>query len=96
MVSAKALCYQDKILPLLELGGEHPAAVRLFGSDPCTMEQAAGIAARSRGGHSGYQYGLSGAQGGQLRGWLLMRTRAVAVKVAGHRGRADGPSSNSG
>ena len=33
MVSAKALCYQDrKTLPLLELGeGEHPAAVQLFG-----------------------------------------------------------------
>ena len=47
MVSAKALCYQDKkSLPLLELGeGEHPAAVQLFGSDPYCMEQAAGIAA---------------------------------------------------
>ncbi|MFR2334105.1 MAG: tRNA-dihydrouridine synthase [Flavonifractor plautii] len=43
MVSAKALCYQDKkSLPLLELGeGEHPAAVQLFGSDPYCMEQAA-------------------------------------------------------
>ena len=42
MVSAKALCYQDKkSLPLLELGeGEHPAAVQLFGSDPYCMEQA--------------------------------------------------------
>ena len=40
MVSAKALCYQDKkSLPLLELGeGEHPAAVQLFGSDPYCME----------------------------------------------------------
>ena len=42
MVSAKALCYQDKkSLPLLELGeGEHPSAVQLFGSDPYCMEQA--------------------------------------------------------
>ena len=51
MVSAKALCYQDKkSLPLLELGeGEHPAAVQLFGSDPACMEQAAGIAAEKSG-----------------------------------------------
>ena len=51
MVSAKALCYQDKkSLPLLELGeGEHPAAVQLFGSDPYCMEQAAGIAAEKSG-----------------------------------------------
>ena len=35
MVSAKALCYQDKkTLPLLRLGEEeHPAAIQLFGSD---------------------------------------------------------------
>ena len=47
MVSAKALCYQDKkSLPLLRLGeGEHPAAIQLFGSDPACMEQAAGLAA---------------------------------------------------
>ena len=46
MVSAKALCYQDKkTKPLLELGeGEHPAAAQIFGSDPACMEQAAGIA----------------------------------------------------
>ncbi len=45
MVSAKALCYQDKkSLPLLTLGpGEHPAAVQLFGSDPEAMERAAAI-----------------------------------------------------
>ena len=51
MVSAKALCYQDKkSLPLMELGeGEHPAAVQLFGSDPYCMEQAAGIAAERSG-----------------------------------------------
>ncbi len=51
MVSAKALCYQDKkSLPLLQLGeDEHPAAVQLFGSDPYCMEQAAGLAAEKSG-----------------------------------------------
>ncbi len=51
MVSAKALCYQDrKTLPLLELGeGEHPAAVQLFGSEPETMERAAAIAGERSG-----------------------------------------------
>ena len=43
MVSAKALCYQDrKSVPLLELGdGEHPAAAQIFGSDEKCMEEAA-------------------------------------------------------
>ena len=43
MVSAKALCFQDKkTIPLMELGeGEHPAGVQLFGSDPACMEEAA-------------------------------------------------------
>lgn len=51
MVSAKALCYQDrKSLPLLELGeGEHPSAVQLFGSDEACMEKAAAIAAERSG-----------------------------------------------
>ena len=51
MVSAKALCYQDKkSVPLLQLGeGEHPAAVQIFGSDPACMEQAAGMAAERSG-----------------------------------------------
>ena len=46
MVSAKALCYQDKkSIPLLKLGeGEHPAGVQIFGSDPACMEEAAAIA----------------------------------------------------
>ncbi len=46
MVSAKALCYQDKkSIPLLKLGeGEQPAGVQIFGSDPVCMEEAAGIA----------------------------------------------------
>ncbi len=43
MVSAKALCYQDrKTLPLLRLGeDERPAAAQIFGSDPKCMEEAA-------------------------------------------------------
>ena len=51
MVSAKALCYQDrKSLALMQLGaGEHPAAVQLFGSDPACMERAAAIAAEASG-----------------------------------------------
>lgn len=46
MVSAKALCYQDKkTRPLLTLGEkEHPAAVQLFGSDETCMQEAAAIA----------------------------------------------------
>ena len=45
MVSAKALCYQDKkTIPLMELGPEeHPAGVQVFGSDPVCMEEAAAI-----------------------------------------------------
>jgi len=51
MVSAKALCYQDKkTLPLLQLGeDEHPAAVQLFGSEEAAMEQAAAKAVESSG-----------------------------------------------
>lgn len=43
MVSAKALCYQDKkTIPLMALAKEEsPAAVQLFGSDPACMEEAA-------------------------------------------------------
>ena len=46
MVSAKALCFQDKkSIPLLQLGeGEHPAAAQIFGSDLVCMEEAAAIA----------------------------------------------------
>ena len=46
MVSAKALCFQDKkSIPLLRLGPqEHPAAVQIFGSDPEAMERAAALA----------------------------------------------------
>ena len=43
MISAKALCFQDrKTLRLMELGPEeYPAAVQLFGSEAESMEQAA-------------------------------------------------------
>ena len=48
MVSAKALCYQDKkSIPLMTLApDEHPAAVQLFGSDPEAIERAAAIVAQ--------------------------------------------------
>lgn len=51
MVSAKALCYQDKkTIPLLRLApGEHPAGVQLFGSDPACIEEAAAIAGEVSG-----------------------------------------------
>ena len=51
MVSAKALCFQDKkSVPLLKLGeGEHPAAAQIFGSDPVCMEEGAAIAAEVSG-----------------------------------------------
>ena len=51
MVSAQALCYQDKkTLPLLELGqGEHPAAVQLFGCKEDAMERGAAKAVEYSG-----------------------------------------------
>ena len=51
MVSAKALCYQDKTTAsLLRLGpGEHPAAVQIFGSDPDCMERGAALALEQSG-----------------------------------------------
>ena len=64
MVSAKALCYQDKkSIPLLQLGdGEHPAAAQIFGSDPVCMEEAAAIARLLR------RYGLSQQQAAEKLG----------------------------
>ena len=43
MISAKALCYQDKkTRRIMELGpDEHPVAIQLFGSDEVCMEEAA-------------------------------------------------------
>ena len=51
MVSAKALCYQDKkSIPVLRLGeGEHPCAAQIFGSDETCMEEAAAIAGEVSG-----------------------------------------------
>lgn len=51
MVSAKALCYQDKkTIPLMTLApGEHPGAVQLFGSDPVCMQEAAAKAVELAG-----------------------------------------------
>ena len=51
MVSAKALCYQDrKTRSLLRLGpGEHPAGVQIFGSDAACMAEAACMAAELSG-----------------------------------------------
>ena len=46
MVSAKALCYGDrKSRALLEVAGQEPMAVQLFGSEPELMARAAQIAA---------------------------------------------------
>ncbi len=51
MVSAKALCYQDKkTMPIMELGeGETPAAVQVFGCDLDALERAAAIIAEKAG-----------------------------------------------
>jgi len=51
MVSAKALCFQDrKTKKLLRLGeDEHPCAAQIFGSDPGCIREAAGIAAEISG-----------------------------------------------
>jgi len=86
MVSAKALCYQDKkTTPLLELGeGEHPAAAQIFGSDPVCMQEAAAIAHEVSGadlidinmGCPVPKVANSGDGSG------LMRTPELAVRVA--------------
>ena len=86
MVSAKALCYQDKkSIPLLKLGeGENPAAAQIFGSDPACMEQAAGIA-REVSGAAFIDINMGCpvpkvANSGDGSG--LMRNPDLAVKVA--------------
>ena len=86
MVSAKALCYQDKkSIPLLHLGcDEHPAAAQIFGSDPVCMQEAAAIAREVSGadiidinmGCPVPKIANSGDGSG------LMRTPELAVKVA--------------
>ena len=85
MVSAKAICQQDKqSVPRLRLGeGEHPAAAQIFGSDPACMEQAAGIAAEVSGADIiDINMGCpvpKVAQSGDGSG--LMRTPELAAKV---------------
>lgn len=86
MVSAKALCYQDKkSVPLLKLGeGEHPAAAQIFGSDPKCMEEAAAIAGEVSGAEIiDINMGCpvpKVANSGDGSG--LMRTPELAVRVA--------------
>ena len=74
MVSAKALCYQDKksVLPAGRWGrGSTPPPSRSSAATPACMEEAAAIGRwRSRGGYHRHQHGLSGAQGSQQRGRL--------------------------
>ncbi len=86
MVSAKALCYQDKkSIPLLQLGeNEHPAAVQIFGSDPVCMQEGAAIA-HERSGADLIDINMGCpvpkvANSGD--GSALMRTPDLAVKVA--------------
>lgn len=86
MVSAKALCYQDKkSIPLLQLGDdEHPCAAQIFGSDPVCMQEAAAIAREVSGadiidinmGCPVPKIANSGDGSG------LMRTPDLAVRVA--------------
>lgn len=86
MVSAKALCFQDKkSIPLLQLGeNEHPAAAQIFGSDPVCMQEAAAIAHEVSGadiidinmGCPVPKIANSGDGSG------LMRTPDLAVRVA--------------
>ena len=70
MVSAKALCYQDrKTRSLLRLGpGEHPAGVQIFGSDAALHggSRLHGRRAVRRRFHR-HQHGLSRGQGGLQR-----------------------------
>ncbi len=86
MVSAKALCYQDKkSVPLLKLGeDEHPAAAQIFGSDEACIEQAAGLALEYSGADVlDVNMGCpvpKVAQNGDGSG--LMRTPDKAVRVA--------------
>lgn len=86
MVSAKALCYQDKkSIPLLKLGeGEHPCAAQLFGSEENSIERAAAISAEVSGADIiDINMGCpvpKVAQNGEGSG--LMRDMDKAVKVA--------------
>ena len=85
MVSAKALCYQDKKTnQLLQLGpNEHPCAAQLFGSDPACVEQAAGLALE-RSGADILDFNMGCPVPKVVRagdGSALMRDPDLAVKV---------------
>lgn len=86
LVSAKALCYQDKkTLPLLALGeGEHPAGAQIFGSDPVCMQEAAAIAREVSGADFiDINMGCPVPKlAGSGDGCGLMRTPELAVAVA--------------
>ena len=86
MVSAKALCYQDrKSRGLLKLfPGEHPASVQIFGSDPVCMAEAACLAEEISGAdivdiNMGCPVGKIVSNGD---GSALMRDPEKAVRVA--------------
>lgn len=86
MVSAKALCFQDrKSRGLLKLfPGEHPASAQIFGSDPACMADAACIAAEISGAdfidiNMGCPVGKVVSNGD---GSALMRDIDKAVRVA--------------
>ena len=92
MISAKALCYQDrKTRTLLRPGpGEQPFAAQIFGSDPECMEEAAAKAAEISGAdvidvNMGCPVGKIAANGD---GSALMRdpSRAAAILHAVIRG----------
>lgn len=86
MVSAKALCFQDrKSRGLLKLfPGEHPASAQIFGSDPACMADAACIATEISGAdfidiNMGCPVGKVVSNGD---GSALMRDIDKAVRVA--------------
>ncbi len=86
LVSAKALCYQDrKSRGLLKLGpGEHPVSAQIFGSDPVCMAEAAQLAAEISGAdfidiNMGCPVGKVVANGD---GSALMRDPEKAARIA--------------
>ncbi len=86
LVSAKALCYQDrKSRGLLKLSpDEHPASAQIFGSDPVSMAEAAQIAAEISGAdfidiNMGCPVGKVVANGD---GCALMRDPEKAARIA--------------
>ena len=86
MVSAKALCYQDKkSRGLLKLSpGEHPASAQIFGSDTECMAEAACIAAEISGAdlidlNTGRPVGKIVSNGD---GSALMRDPEKAARIA--------------